>query len=241
MGKISKILQNLQKLFIYFFLFAFVFIQNLFSQSTFSSERLQTALEQFIKSKFGETAKPELLISLNNFKFKEDDVKASISFDEKQANQIQHLFLSFYSENNLLRTIDIPFRVEVLQEVVVAKHDILANSIVSENDLILVSKEVTNINDILKELKKATNKLTKRRLKAGEVVKENDLQNPKIIKIGQNIDIVVISGAVKIYSTATALQDGAEGDIIRIRRNSDLSNIVLEGKVKSDGTVQINL
>jgi flagella basal body P-ring formation protein FlgA len=238
MEKISKILQ---KLLIYFFLFAFVFIQNIFSQSTFSSERLQTAVEQFIKSKFGETAKIELLISLNNFKFKENDVKASISFDEQQANQIQHLFLSFYSDNDLLRTIDIPFRVKVLQKVVVAKHDILANSIISENDLILVSKEVTNVNDILKELKTATNKLTKRRLKAGEVVKENDLQNPKIIKIGQNIDIVVISGAVKIYSTATALQDGAEGDTIRVRRNTDLSNIVLKGTVKLDGTVQINL
>jgi flagella basal body P-ring formation protein FlgA len=238
MEKISKILQ---KLLIYFFLFAFVFIQNIFSQSTFSSERLQTAVEQFIKSKFGETAKIELLISLNNFKFKENDVKASISFDEQQANQIQHLFLSFYSDNDLLRTIDIPFRVKVLQKVVVAKHDILANSIISENDLILVSKEVTNVNDILKELKTATNKLTKRRLKAGEVVKENDLQNPKIIKIGQNIDIVVISGAVKIYSTATALQDGAEGDTIRVRRNTDLSDIVLKGTVKLDGTVQINL
>ena len=70
---------------------------------------------------------------------------------------------------------------------------------------------------------------------------KSDLQQPKVVKRGQNVNIEVISGSVKIYSTGTATQDGAIGDLIRVRRDNDNTKTTIEATVVGENLVQIIL
>lgn len=60
-----------------------------------------------------------------------------------------------------------------------------------------------------------------------------------VIRRGENVRIVVVSGSVQVSATGTALQDAAVGDLIRVRRNGTRSKI-LQGTAGADGNVYLS-
>jgi flagella basal body P-ring formation protein FlgA len=60
-----------------------------------------------------------------------------------------------------------------------------------------------------------------------------------VIRRGENVRIVVVSGSVQVSAAGTALQDAAEGDLIRVRRNGTRSKI-LQGTAGADGNIYIS-
>lgn len=211
------------------------------AQSTFSGQRIKALAENYIKTKFGENCTPVLLIEPNDFKFNESSVKAKFEFQERNVSSIQKLFLAFYSQNQLIKTYELPFRVKIKKEVIVAKRDILPNEIITKDDILLENIEVDNINDIMTDISQINKMSLKRRVKAGDVIRKSFLKPQNIIKNGQLVTLKVISGTVTIETTGTALQDAACGDVIRVRRVDDYNSAVFQGTVTDTGFVLISL
>lgn len=224
----------------YILIFLFGLVEAI-SQSTFSAQRLEQAANNYLRKQFQSASSPTFLIKFPDVSFESSNIKAKFDFKINEQSSIQKLFILFYEDNDLIRKIEIPFKIKIQTEVVVANRDIPPNSAISENDLVTISRDIDDIDQIITELHQAVGKLAIRRISKGEVVKKNDLQQVKVIKRGQNVNVEVISGNVKIYTTAIAIQDGGVGDVIRLRREIDNTKTTIEGKVVNENLVQIIL
>lgn len=212
-----------------------------YSQSSFSSSRLEQAANNYLQKQFSEKSAPLFLTKFPDISFSSSTVKAKFTYNENLNSSIQKLDILFFDNNELIRKIEIPFKIKIQMEVVVTNREIPPNSVLKEDDLITVSRDVDDINQILGEINQAVGKLTNRRLSKGELIKKNDLQLPKTIKRGQTVNIEVISGNVKIYSTGVSLQDGTVGETIRVRRDNDNNKSTLDCNVVGENLVQIYL
>lgn len=224
----------------YILIFLFGLVEAI-SQSTFSAQRLEQAAINYLRKQFQSASSPTFLIKFPDVSFESSNIKAKFDYKINEQSSIQKLFILFYEDNDLIRKIEIPFKIKIQTEVVVANRDIPPNSVISENDLVTISRDIDDIDQIITELHQAVGKLAIRRISKGEVVKKNDLQQVKVIKRGQNVNVEVISGNVKIYTTGIAIQDGGVGDVIRLRREIDNTKTTIEGKVVNENLVQIIL
>lgn len=222
-------------------IFALFIATETYSQSSFSAARLEQAAVSFLQKQFSSNTVPSFLMKFPDVNFKSSNVKAKFVFVENISSSIQKLDVLFFDNNDLIKKIEIPFKIKIHKEAVVSNRDIPPNSILKEDDLITVSRDVEDFNQILNEINQAVGKLTNRRISKGDIIRKNDLQQPQVIKRGQNVNIEVISGNVKIYSTGVSLQDGCIGDKVRVRRENDNTKSTIEGIVVGDNLVQINL
>ncbi len=81
-------------------------------------------------------------------------------------------------------------------------------------------------------------KVTRRTLLPGRAIPLQGLDNPRLIRNGSIVKMVYVDGGLQIETDGAALQDGAVGDVIRLR-NVD-SGIAVEGRVQADGTVLVS-
>lgn len=225
---------------IVFIFLIFFNLENL-AQSTFSSQRLEQSAINYLQKHFSSKSYPNFLMKFPEISFQSSTVKAKFEYIENKSSSIQKLDILFYDNNELVRKIEIPFKIKIQREVVVANRDIPPNSILKDEDLITISREVEDINQIFSEIYDAVGKLSNRRIAKGEIIQKRDLQQPKVITRGQNVNIEVISGNVKIYTNGIAIQDGSIGDVIRVRRDNEDHKSTIEGTVVGENLVQIIL
>ena len=64
------------------------------------------------------------------------------------------------------------------------------------------------------------------------------IDNPRVVANGAEVQIVFEDGGLMIVTVGAALQDGAVGDVIKVR-NSD-SGVTISGAVQPDGTVRVS-
>jgi len=81
-------------------------------------------------------------------------------------------------------------------------------------------------------------KVARRTLLPGRAIPLQALDNPRLIRNGSIVKMVYVDGGLRIETDGAALQDGAIGDVIRLR-NVD-SGIAIEGRVQADGTVLVS-
>jgi flagella basal body P-ring formation protein FlgA len=62
--------------------------------------------------------------------------------------------------------------------------------------------------------------------------------NRRLVANGAEVRLVYVDGGLTIVAAGSALQDGAIGDLIRVR-NSD-SGLTVSGAVQADGSVRVS-
>jgi len=88
-----------------------------------------------------------------------------------------------------------------------------------------------------RHIEQVIGKTARRMLIAGKPIAISAIAEPLVIERGQQVTMVFRSGSLTINSIGIALQPAGAGDVIRLR-NID-SNIVVTGRVKQDGHVEI--
>ena len=80
---------------------------------------------------------------------------------------------------------------------------------------------------------------TRRAIRAGEVFSPQLVTSARLIRRGQELILFATTGAMTVTMKGKALEDGVEGDIVRVRNLS--SNRVVEGRVIGADKVQVSL
>ncbi len=81
-------------------------------------------------------------------------------------------------------------------------------------------------------------KMARRTLLPGRAIMPIALNNPRAVINGAEVRLVYIDGGLTIAASASALQDGAVGDVIKVR-NAD-SGLTVSGVIQSDGSVRVS-
>lgn len=137
-------------------------------------------------------------------------------------------------------SIYVPAQVQVFDRVVVSARPLSRGSVLAAGDVELTDMEVTHLaGGYLGAPDQAIGKMLRRNVQLGAVLGPGLLELPKLIQRGERVQIIARTGGMEVRMEGEALEDGAEGQVIRVRNRSSKRHV--EARVAAPGTVEIRL
>ena len=125
------------------------------------------------------------------------------------------------------------------QQVLVLKHNLKRNSVISADNVALKKYPSTKIRrGYFTDYQQIKNQLATRNLRAGIILQPTHVTKPKLVKKGDQVIIQATSSAISIKMPGQALMDGSLGQQIRIK-NSKSKKIIAATVIKA-GIVSVN-
>jgi flagella basal body P-ring formation protein FlgA len=129
--------------------------------------------------------------------------------------------------------------VNVLKNVVVAARALTNNTPIDANDLAMAEADIGLAgSDSLTIPSEAIGRTLIRNIPAGAVVSRSALRLPIAIRSGETVRIEIVGVGFTVSSEATAMQNAATGDTVRLRNSEGQT---LSGRLDSRGVVVIDL
>lgn len=213
---------------------------NIIAQSTFSEQTIRKAILSYLKDNAPQNSEFEIMSEIEEVKYSQPGITATIINKSNSYNGLINLQILFKSSDKNLKFLDVQARVIKLIELPFATRNISKNTVISSEDIeykfIDESKFKAIDSNIFDLIGKRTNKF----IQKGVLIQENMLESEKIINRGDKVIILSNSGAISVRTQGTALEDGAEGQTIRVSRDS-FNKKILSGIVQNDGSILINI
>lgn len=212
----------------------------LYSQSTFSAERIENAIINYLKSQSNEDIDIEIIQNIKPISFAENSVSASLSHSFNEFKGLGFVVIEFKKDGKTLLKEQIRVKIKKFRTLPITKRVIRIGEIIQKDDIEISKVDVssTNESELVNNIDNLYGKIARNGIPKGSVIKKNDITNEILIKKGQIITIVAQSGAVTIKTLGTALQDGGIGDMIRVKRNGQNASI-LTGMIDENGNVML--
>ncbi len=211
---------------------------SIFAQSTFSRERVKSAIKSYVQSHSKYDVRVEIEQIIRDFEFNQSGVKAEIKHQGELRGKT-NLILNFRKNNKIVGSNKIRVRIFCYDKFPIVKHFVGKGKTLKESDIKIAKVDITNLSaPLITKVDEAIGKVTKRGIAKGNPIKLSDLINGKevFVKRGAKVNLLYYSGAILIKSSGTALQDGSTGDIIKVKK--DNSNTIY-GFIAEDGNVII--
>jgi flagellar basal body P-ring formation protein FlgA len=136
-------------------------------------------------------------------------------------------------------SLTVSVRVTVLKSVVVAARALSNNAAIDANDLVMAEADIGSAGaDALTNPADAVGRTAIRNIPAGAVVPRSALRLPIAIRSGETVRIEIVGVGFTVSSEATAMQNAATGDTIRLRNSEGQT---LSGRLDPRGVVVIDL
>lgn len=213
---------------------------NLFAQSSFSGERLKESLKNYIRNQAKNEVEIIMSKEIPDFKFEQSEVIAKFTGNSRSLRGNCCVGIEFYSNDILLKRVEIPLKVKIYSNVPVALSALSKGKIIGRDDVGYEKKEITIYNETeFMPLDSVFEKSATSNIAKGTILTRRLVQNSRIINRGDRVTIKSISGAVCISLKGTALQQGEIGQRIRVKGESGSSKAaqIFEGVVAEDGSV----
>lgn len=218
-----------------FFIFVIVlFSQNLMAKSSFSASRIENACKNFLASKLNGEIKIDFINKVVDLEFIEDGVEAYFELTGAQIG-VSSIKIHFFKNNADIRKVIVPIKIYQLQKVPVAQVNLKLGDEITETNIKFENKFVDFIANYNNEF--LIGSLTKRAFQSGEILNQDYLDLPPIIKKGDEIRINVQTASVMISTTGKALTDAKIGESINVQR--DGAKKIISGYALQDGTVLV--
>jgi len=124
---------------------------------------------------------------------------------------------------------------KVSANVAVAATDLISGKILSPIDLLRVRHDITLIPDAFSDLGELEGMAARRTIRAGEVIRQNMLAAPQLVKRGDQVRIVAKREQIEVSMAGEALDNGTRGAIIRVKNSSGTQ---IRARVIEAGTVE---
>ena len=119
------------------------------------------------------------------------------------------------------KTHRVPVSASLKKEVVVALNSIIRGRIIARSDVMLEERVFTKLDKIgMTDPASVIGQEARRVLGVGEMLTSADIKSKILVKRNDLLSVRSINGGIAIESTATALLDGALGDIIEVRNEA---------------------
>jgi flagella basal body P-ring formation protein FlgA len=142
--------------------------------------------------------------------------------------------------SEVVGTWQIGFQARLWREVWVSRGSLRRGQTVTEADFVRERRDILALRDSLAEFGETTHAIElSEAVQAGAPVLQRHLRLRTVIRRGQNADAIFQDGALNLTLKVEALEDGAPGQVIRIRNPA--SRRELRGKVQNERTVVVTL
>jgi len=127
-------------------------------------------------------------------------------------------------------------RARVSASVVLAAVPIAANEVLTDAHVTVGQREITSISDPVVSPTDAVGQTSRRMLRAGDVLRNNSLTAPVLVKRGDAVVMLARIEGIEISTSGEALDAGARGAVVRVRNLS--SGQTVRMRVSAPGTVE---
>jgi flagella basal body P-ring formation protein FlgA len=132
----------------------------------------------------------------------------------------------------------IPFKVEVIREVVVTAKDVDLHKVLNTDDMAIVSQNVGLSSNVFYTKDELIGKRVKRVVPKGTLITSDMVEQPPVIKLGDLIIIVVESPYLKVTAQGKAMENGICGQVIKVINTSSMKEI--QAKIVDGKTVKVS-
>ncbi len=205
--------------------------------SRFSAATLRLGVEAFLHDRLEETDEFEIAKEIPEQLFTESFVVARCDASPQSLSGSTKVQIVFTKNDNILRRIYVPVRINLKRNVPVATRMIPRGDVVQNSDIEYRLSDVTYLNAKLADDvigKRLTTTVSK-----GTVLTQSHLGSGSAIQRGDIVSIVVKSGAIAVKASGSALDDAVVGQSLRVRRED--SQAIINGVVGDDKTVYVTL
>lgn len=134
----------------------------------------------------------------------------------------------------------VPVRVRLYRQVVVMTRPVAPGQILTHADLRL---EERNLDDLVSGFFTDPLRLVgmqmKRSIKPGQPLNRLSVAAPRLVRRGQRVTVLAVTGGLEVRVQGKALADGAQGERIRVRNLG--TKRVVEAMVAAEGLVRVRL
>jgi len=126
--------------------------------------------------------------------------------------------LTFMVDGRAVRRAPVSARIAVIRHVVQASRSIQRGDVLEKDDLRLVRETTTRrTGDVLTSLDQAAGKQAARSIRVGRTLTSTMVEDPPVVEKGSAVTIVAENELLRITTRGEALEDGRQGDRIRVR------------------------
>jgi flagella basal body P-ring formation protein FlgA len=137
-------------------------------------------------------------------------------------------------------TIYVPISINGSGDVVTLSRNVKRGDILTAEDLTIENRDLARINaGYYTDPQEVIGQQLRRPLMRGAILMQFQLEEPKLIKRGQEVFIVADSTGISVKMRGTAMMDGKEGDRVKVRNLT--SRRIIEGVVISTNTVKVGI
>ncbi|BCD68399.1 flagella basal body P-ring formation protein FlgA [Nitratiruptor sp. YY09-18] len=203
---------------------------SIIAASPLTKEQLVRMVEEYVKQHYKDVTIKRIHVTLDkpvqNWRIKITPSSQSFS----------HIYLNIdiYTDNKKLLTKRASVTIERYGKAYVALHDIPRGSPITAQDV--EAKRVRLTNSAITLPKSVVGSLAATNIKAGRIIKSSMIKPDYPVKRHKNVKIIYERGPIQIELLGLALQDGAIGEIVKVKNLS--SNKVIQCKVLKPGVVQ---
>lgn len=124
--------------------------------------------------------------------------------------------------------------------VAVLRRTISTGEIIRKEDVEIVYRREDQIGrDVISDASRLIGMTPRSRLRAGDPIRENDAKAPVVVARNSQVIIRLAHGAMTLTAQGRAEEDGARGDVIRVKNLQ--SGKIIEATVQSPDVVAVNL
>ncbi|MGE0082156.1 MAG: flagellar basal body P-ring formation chaperone FlgA [Thiohalomonadaceae bacterium] len=137
-------------------------------------------------------------------------------------------------------SIYVPAKVQVYDRVVVAARPLSRGSLLAAGDVEVRELDVTALaGGYLSSPEQVVGRSLRRNVQFGAAIGPGMIELPKIIRRGERVQILARTAGMEVRMEGEALEDGAEGEVIRVRNRSSRRSV--EGLVTGPGMIEVRL
>ncbi len=145
----------------------------------------------------------------------------------------------FYNGGYFLKEQPVRVRIEVLRNFVVAGRYLNSGTTLGPGDITIVSKWVDRSpRDVHTNPDEVLGKVLRTSVRKNCDIKDSMLRNPMLVKTGDLVRIVLMKGALHMATIGISEQNGAIGDIVKVKNAS--SNKSVYARVVDESVVRVD-
>lgn len=133
---------------------------------------------------------------------------------------------------------NIPFKAEIIKEVIVAVKEIAMNENIESDDLAIAKCDVGINSEFFIEKTNIIGKRAKRPISSGTIITSSMIEDLPIIKQGDLVTMVIESTKFRITAQGKAKENGKIGQFIKVANTVTMKEVI--ARVLNDKTVQVD-
>lgn len=136
------------------------------------------------------------------------------------------------------KKVPVPVDVKLVGQVVVAARTIKRYEVISRDAVRVETRDISQLyNGAIPSIEEVVGKCATRTIQPGSPIEQDCLEKAPVMTRGTRVTILAVKGGVRVTAIGEALEDGQEGQVIRVR-NLD-TNRQIQGVVRDAATVEV--